>query len=889
MERNNKPINGEALKQALLLLEQDITEKISIEDIVAGDNITIDLNNNGITISASALKVRGSMWYFGTAITGTSTTPLAFPASGITSAIVGDIYLSIATYNLYSCTIYGNASTAKWEYKGCIRGEDDKIAISITEPVNKAPLWINPEGQTITVSEINDINTNSDFTTLSAKKISELVMASSQDMYMLDDRTDIMAFINSFSPSTKDIHVYARLWSGYGVPTQFGYEDGRNNDFWYDVFLVEARTYGRVIAHDVHSSRTFIKSKYNGTWSSWESYRMQLSEDMDTVVKGFALDATIAKELNDKITTLEKAIANLASSSNSVIKDVTVGCFGDSITYGTGDTTYSNGGYPVRLTGVYGMSAEKLAIAGYPMQHYTDTDGIVDIILNHNFTPQKQVYIVMGGFNDIWHSNSVLGTLSSSFVDNYNINTYYGALERSFDYIHKKAPNAHIVYVTMFKLETTSAHERFMIAAQKVCSKWNIPVIDLYNSNDINGTNPVHVSTYFAADKIHLIGAGYDKLAEVIANKLKSILLSKPNIAPIPTTSPTVPSTISVTAYGADATGATYSTVAFKTALAEAIKVGKKVYVPAGTFKLKWWGEDWVEAADEMNPSLLVGNFEGVGDIIIDKFPQPGNRDTNFNPWLISTKYEDCFGKFNMSNINNPLIMDMHLTHEARSCMNMYHVNFGPVKRHYEPSTSAATHPRFNCWGQIGLRYDKRNTTLPTGYAKVNIGKIGLLVYNQGQWSVHSNPYAEDGGMFLLTYETDAGYGDCTRTTFADYVQYSIPFSALKTHLLHFWCPAWNIPNPTTIEYMVGFVECWLDSSNSQYSDYFCFNSGCDMVTAAGVTPKDHDEFATGRFMKLTTDRRFTYLHNVRYYETDSVLKYSNLQSMINNQSIQVW
>lgn len=58
----------------------------------------------------------GDTTYRGNAITGTSTTPTAFPNTGITNAKVGDWYINTSNGNVYQCTVAGNASTAKWVY-----------------------------------------------------------------------------------------------------------------------------------------------------------------------------------------------------------------------------------------------------------------------------------------------------------------------------------------------------------------------------------------------------------------------------------------------------------------------------------------------------------------------------------------------------------------------------------------------------------------------------------------------------------------------------------------------------------------------------------------------------------------------------------------------------
>ena len=65
---------------------------------------------------------KGGTWYSGTGITGTNTTATIFSNSGISSAVVGDMYLNTTTYNTYRCTVAGNASTAKWVYVNNIKG-----------------------------------------------------------------------------------------------------------------------------------------------------------------------------------------------------------------------------------------------------------------------------------------------------------------------------------------------------------------------------------------------------------------------------------------------------------------------------------------------------------------------------------------------------------------------------------------------------------------------------------------------------------------------------------------------------------------------------------------------------------------------------------------------
>lgn len=78
--------------------------------------------------------VRGITAFQGSAITGTSTTPTAY-ATGIASALAGDLYLYTGTDNanignVYTCTQGGDASAALWAYATNWRGAPGSGAVS---------------------------------------------------------------------------------------------------------------------------------------------------------------------------------------------------------------------------------------------------------------------------------------------------------------------------------------------------------------------------------------------------------------------------------------------------------------------------------------------------------------------------------------------------------------------------------------------------------------------------------------------------------------------------------------------------------------------------------------------------------------------------------------
>lgn len=89
---------------------------------------TVSSVSSTTVLASTRVSIRGSTgtgakWYAGTAITGTSTTATIFSGSGISSAVVGDMYLNTSTSNTYRCTTAGAASAAKWVYVSNIEGE----------------------------------------------------------------------------------------------------------------------------------------------------------------------------------------------------------------------------------------------------------------------------------------------------------------------------------------------------------------------------------------------------------------------------------------------------------------------------------------------------------------------------------------------------------------------------------------------------------------------------------------------------------------------------------------------------------------------------------------------------------------------------------------------
>lgn len=99
-----------------------MAREVDLGSIIGPQGETGPTGPKGATGEKGETGQRGSRWTSGKNITGTSTTGMAFPSSGITDALVNDSYLNTDSGNTYRCTAAGNEATAKWAYTGNIKG-----------------------------------------------------------------------------------------------------------------------------------------------------------------------------------------------------------------------------------------------------------------------------------------------------------------------------------------------------------------------------------------------------------------------------------------------------------------------------------------------------------------------------------------------------------------------------------------------------------------------------------------------------------------------------------------------------------------------------------------------------------------------------------------------
>ena len=151
----------------------------------------------------------GNLWYAGTAISGKSSTPTAFPSSGITFANKGDMYLNKTEGAIYECTTAGAPATALWMWDitltGGGGGTDDYTTLANKPQINGITLSGNKTG-------------------------ADLGLASSTDIP--DELADLTGDVLITSPTNNQALVYdgtASKWKNQAIPGGGGPEMVDNN------------------------------------------------------------------------------------------------------------------------------------------------------------------------------------------------------------------------------------------------------------------------------------------------------------------------------------------------------------------------------------------------------------------------------------------------------------------------------------------------------------------------------------------------------------------------------------------------------------------------------------------------------------------------------------
>ena len=204
---------------------------------------------------------------------------------------------------------------------------------------------------------------------------------------------------------------------------------------------------------------------------------------------------------------------------------------GDSITYAVNKTSlFYDRGWAGRIAAVNSMTYVNAGRRGASLS--TKKSNRIITALNENLSKSFDFVIMHGGVNDAWVEAPV-GSISTGFnKSSFNTATFAGALEELF-YTAKnnaKWKNTKFGFIINYALPNhtegnTSDMSAYFNVAKKICDKWEIEYLDLYNNYDLN-YNILKVNqaaSFTSGDFCHIKSQGYDKLHPYIQSWLENL------------------------------------------------------------------------------------------------------------------------------------------------------------------------------------------------------------------------------------------------------------------------------------------------------------------------------------------------------------------------------
>lgn len=221
--------------------------------------------------------------------------------------------------------------------------------------------------------------------------------------------------------------------------------------------------------------------------------------------------------------------------------------FGDSVSNGAGNLV--NGKYigPAEITAnKYGMVCTDYAVSGASMANPDDENPNMCIMnqIESASSEQPDFVLLAGGINDLKFTTAgempaVTGQYSYSeeYIDSLDVSKFAGAFEKAIFTVTNKWVGTQLIYMFEHKMLThySDGTQNLHDVALKICEKWCIPVLDMWEEGGLNLAIRSHLLKYGSTttgtgtvidgvtyDGTHCNGEGYETF---YVPKLRFILL----------------------------------------------------------------------------------------------------------------------------------------------------------------------------------------------------------------------------------------------------------------------------------------------------------------------------------------------------------------------------
>lgn len=229
---------------------------------------------------------------------------------------------------------------------------------------------------------------------------------------------------------------------------------------------------------------------------------------------------------------LEQILKNTMPYANKKITFL-----GDSVT--SGGTT-SNGkqafSYVDYLKDYLGAEITNKGLSGSVITEGNIENQTQSFVSRSNQIQDQDFVTIFGGINDFWF-NSPLGSMEYS---SDNVQSFYGALKFLVENLSKKNPIAHFLFVTplkeckegaphtyednnklvLHKNRAGFTEEDYVNAIKEVAAYYSVPVLDLFNSSNMNPY--IESQRQYFADDLHPNQLGAQRLALIISQAINN-------------------------------------------------------------------------------------------------------------------------------------------------------------------------------------------------------------------------------------------------------------------------------------------------------------------------------------------------------------------------------
>ncbi|MBE6556938.1 MAG: SGNH/GDSL hydrolase family protein [Ruminococcaceae bacterium] len=206
---------------------------------------------------------------------------------------------------------------------------------------------------------------------------------------------------------------------------------------------------------------------------------------------------------------------------------------GDSITFGSQDNgIYANRSWGGRVAEKYSMKLTNVGVSGASVSTSRGSKRIIAQL--SNATSAKYDYVILhGGTNDAMDNAPIGQVTPKGQTSGFNTATFAGALEELFATAKTRWPDAKIGYIINYKTpnpknsDHTGARNAapYYVEARKVCEKWGIPYLDMFQDTAIDGVLESSKTTYtMLPDNLHPNAAGYDYLYKLVERFMIDVL-----------------------------------------------------------------------------------------------------------------------------------------------------------------------------------------------------------------------------------------------------------------------------------------------------------------------------------------------------------------------------